>query len=394
MLARFDERLSRRVNKLCEARAVADHLFHHDRPAFKSGWTFVTAAVALRSGVIQVLDNLLARLEGDADLLEPLASALAWVEYDFVRPHIRSLLQGSSSQLQRLGLLAVVAHRIDPGDALCDALDAEAPAVRAGALEAVGRLALRGHLPRLHDALQEQDPSSRFSAAWSAVRLGDYAGIRVLGRFTVEGGMYARRACDIALRALDTDQAIRAHHRLVSVAGNERLCVVAAGIIGEGTQATWLLNAMESLPLARQAGAAFSLVTGCDFRRDDLDAERPPIVRAPEQSPVDLARAAKEQSSEAQDDSLAYETDDDLAWPDTARVAKWWDQNRHKFVPGTRYLAGEEIRPGALRHVVRTGNQQQRAAAALELALLYPDVPLLDVTAPAHRQNTGVDRSQ
>jgi uncharacterized protein (TIGR02270 family) len=255
-------------------------------------------------------------------------------------------------------------------------------------------LALRGHLPRLHDALQEQDPSSRFWAAWSAVRLGDHGGIRVLGRFTAEGGMFARRACDIALRALDTDQAIRAQQRLLSVPSNERLCVVAAGIIGEATQAAWLLDAMESCSLARQAGAAFCLVTGRDLRRDDLDAERPPIVRASQQSPADLARAAKEKSSEAQDDSLAYETDDDLAWPDTARVARWWDQNRHKFVPGTRYLAGEEIRPGALRRVVRTGNQQQRAAAALELALLYPDVPLLDVTAPAHRQNTGVDRSQ
>jgi hypothetical protein len=35
---------------------------------------------------------------------------------------------------------------------------------------------------------------------------------------------------------------------------------------------------------------------------------------------------------------------------------------------------------------MRTGNQQQRAAAALELALLKPGAPLLDVTAPTHRQ--------
>jgi hypothetical protein len=39
-----------------------------------------------------------------------------------------------------------------------------------------------------------------------------------------------------------------------------------------------------------------------------------------------------------------------------------------------------------MAQVLRTGSQQQRAAAALELALLHPGAPLLDVTAPAHRQ--------
>ena len=35
---------------------------------------------------------------------------------------------------------------------------------------------------------------------------------------------------------------------------------------------------------------------------------------------------------------------------------------------------------------LRSGNQQQRAAVAVDLALLNPDAPLVDVTAPAHRQ--------
>ena len=87
------------------------------------------------------------------------------------------------------------------------------------------------------------------------------------------------------------------------------------------------------------------------------------------------------------DDSLAAEADDDVAWPDTTRLRAWWDEHRHAFVPGIRYLAGIPIRPPELADVLRTGNQQQRAAAALELALLHPDAPLLDVTAPAHRQS-------
>jgi hypothetical protein len=85
-------------------------------------------------------------------------------------------------------------------------------------------------------------------------------------------------------------------------------------------------------------------------------------------------------------DAIADDIDDDLAWPDALRIREWWDQNRRAFVPGVRYLAGVRIRPAELMNVLRSGNQQQRAAAALELALLNPDKPLLDVTAPAHRQ--------
>jgi hypothetical protein len=39
-----------------------------------------------------------------------------------------------------------------------------------------------------------------------------------------------------------------------------------------------------------------------------------------------------------------------------------------------------------MMRVLRTGNQRQRAAAALELALLHPEAPMLDVTLAAHRQ--------
>jgi hypothetical protein len=42
-----------------------------------------------------------------------------------------------------------------------------------------------------------------------------------------------------------------------------------------------------------------------------------------------------------------------------------------------------------LADVLRTGSQPLRAAAALEWALLDPDRPMLDVTAPAHRQVEG-----
>jgi uncharacterized protein (TIGR02270 family) len=389
VLARLDERVSRRLYKLSERPVLAEHFLQHDHATFKLGLAFVTAVVALRGGAPGVFDELLTRLESDTELLSPLVSALSWLDYAEVRAHIEGLFAGPSPTLIQLGLVAAAAHRIDPGVALDRALDAETPALRASALEAVGRLALWAHRPRLHAALGDQDAMCRFRAAWSAVRLGDRTGIPVLGRFAAECGAFARPACDIALRALDTDQAVRAHTRLLSITGNQRLGVLAAGIVGDPALASWLLDAMESASLARTAGAAFSLMTGRDLRRDDLDGERPRSAGRPE---VVAAAASESDGERAQADadlggeSRDNEVEDDLAWPDAVRLRQWWDQNRHAFVPGVRYLAGVPIRPATLQNVLGTGNQQQRAAAALELALLHPDAPLLDVMAPAHRQ--------
>ena len=253
-------------------------------------------------------------------------------------------------------------------------------------LSAVWRSVIVGR--RLHAALGDQDATCRFWAAWSAVRLGDRAGIPVLGRFAAECGVFARPASDIALRALDVDQAVRAHTRLLSITGNERLGVLAAGIVGDPALASWLLDAMESAALARQAGAAFCLMTGCDLRRNDLDAQSPPHAsKAEVPSDASEADGTDPQPTAAQNgDSLAAEADDDLVFPDVVRLRRWWHEHRHAFVPGIRYLAGMPVRSPELTDVVRTGNQQQRTAAALELALLHPDAALLDVTAPAHRQ--------
>ncbi len=390
VLARLDDRLSRLVYKLSERPVLAGPFLQHDPAAFKSGLTFVTAIVALRGRVVEVFDQLLGRLESEPDCLFPLASALTWLDYSEVRAHVERLLAAPPSALLHLGLVTAVAHRVDPGRALARAVAADAPALRASALEAVGRLAVKDLRPKLHAALGDEDVTCRFWAAWSGLRLGDRDAIPVLGRFAADRGAFARPACEMALRALDPDQAVHAQQRLQSIAGNERLAIAAAGIIGDPTLATWLLDSMESPLLARRAGAAFCLMTGCDLRRDDLDGDRPSVAAAPEDAaPEPVSNGDGTEAQQRPDAGAAAfedEADDELAWPGILPLRRWWDGRRQAFVPGIRYVAGLPIRPTEMAQVLGTGNQQQRAAAALELALLHPDAPLLDVTAPAHRQ--------
>jgi uncharacterized protein (TIGR02270 family) len=78
--------------------------------------------------------------------------------------------------------------------------------------------------------------------------------------------------------------------------------------------------------------------------------------------------------------------DEDLPWPEPELVRKWWQQHQGEFRPGVRYLRGKEITPASLKDTLISGNQRQRAAAALELAIRQPTQPLFEVRGPGKRQ--------
>ena len=83
---------------------------------------------------------------------------------------------------------------------------------------------------------------------------------------------------------------------------------------------------------------------------------------------------------------MAMDADLNLAWPDPALIQKWWNARQGNFAKGTRYLLGQPITPESLRLALKNGYQRQRAAAALELAILNPGRPLFEVRAPGWRQ--------
>ena len=78
--------------------------------------------------------------------------------------------------------------------------------------------------------------------------------------------------------------------------------------------------------------------------------------------------------------------DEDLPWPNPELISSWWSKNKGNFKNGTRYLVGKPITDEQCQHVLRYGYQRQRAAAALELAIMNPSTPLFNVCAPGFRQ--------
>ncbi len=149
--------------------------------------------------------------------------------------------------------------------------------------------------------------------------------------------------------------------------------MTGAGALGDPVSIPWLLQLMEVPELARPAGEAFSLITGVDLAYADLEGQWP-------------AGFSAGPTEEPEDEEVAMDPDEDLPWPAPELIARWWDAHQGEFRNGVRYLAGKPLSREHLQQVLRTGLQRQRAAAAIELALLQPGQPLFAVRAPGFRQ--------
>jgi uncharacterized protein (TIGR02270 family) len=169
--------------------------------------------------------------------------------------------------------------------------------------------------------------------------------------------------------------AIAWHRRLAADEGlsRRRLAAVAAGAIGDPQLVPWLIEQMSDDANSRSAGEAFSMITGVDIAYEDLEREAPADVPlGPSESPAD--------------EDVAMDPDEDLPFADPELVRAWWERHGNRFPAGTRHLLGRPISEASLQVVLREGQQRQRAAAALELALSHPGQPLFEVRERADRQ--------
>jgi uncharacterized protein (TIGR02270 family) len=122
------------------------------------------------------------------------------------------------------------------------------------------------------------------------------------------------------------------------------------------------------------------MITGLDLVDENMEGEWPEGFEAgPTEDP--------------EDENVEMDPDEDLPWPQPEKVRSWWDKRRTEFWDGSRYLCGKPIDEAACRDVLRSGLQRQRRAAALELALMHPNAPLFNTSAPGFRQQRFLSAS-
>ena len=338
------------------------------------GEVFVASVLATESGSAARFEVVLEIASRSYELSRGLVSALGWLALDEVVDTIVEMLASSEPALRRMGVAAAAAHRHDLGPALSDALNDEDASVRARALKAVGELGRIDLLPAARRHLRAEDPWCRFQAASAlALHAGDAEALQVL-RETVEADAPGGGAAlDLVIRRAGPADAMAWLSRLAADDHLVRTAVVAAGVAGYPGLVPWLIERMADPTLARPAGQAFEMITGVDRAHDGMEAEAPDgYVAGPSDDP--------------EDPDVEIDPDEGTAWPDPDDIRRWWQDNETRFQTDTRHLLGQPLSAEPLHQVLRRGKQRQRAAAALELAILQPGTPLFELRAPGFRQ--------
>jgi uncharacterized protein (TIGR02270 family) len=370
-LARLDERVEAHVDGL--------------RVAGVAGWKTVFANLEQGPGEVFAA-SVLAFESGDAErraavlpvacsapaLGRALASGVGWMEPATAIAVAEELAASGESEVRRAGIAALAIHR--HSSSLFDAAIADAaPRVAARALRAAGELGRVDLTSSVSDRLDDRDGECRFWSAWSTVRL---RGVRLssalgaLREFVDSNDPRGEQAAAIAFRVVGLHEGHAWRQRLAVDPATARIAAGAAGAMGDPAAIPDLLDQMQNPELARVSGQAFSLITGADFEYEDLSGQPPAIAHG-----------------DADDeDTLLSGPDADLLWPSPRAIQRWWFSHADRFVSGTRYLLGQPISTASLRGALVRGRQSQRAAAALELALLHPTEPLFETRERAQRQ--------
>ncbi len=339
----------------------------------EKGEIFTATALAVERGDVPGLGAILDFAGDTEELQQGMAAALGWLPFDVVKGVLPGLVNLSCpAPLQWLGISACVSHSQDPGPVLSYGLYNEDLRLQARALRAVGELGHVDLADEVEQKLDVEDVDCRFAAAWSLARFGRPSGHIALAELARSEQACASDACLLAVRCLQYGDGTSLIESLALDPQSQRTAVIATGALGSVARVPWLLSFMRDDEWARAAGEALTMITGVD-----LDSEG--LALGP------MSSTSGGPTDEIEGLEVSMDPDENLPWPDVDKVKRWWRDNSKRFTK-QRHLLGRPIEGEWLSQVLRQGYQRQRAAAALELALVSSRTPQFNVMAPAYRQ--------
>lgn len=377
-LARLDERVEAHIDGLRVAGEDGWALYEQALAEAGGGEVFAAGVLALESKKLERIEKVYAAAELTPDCGRGLVSAFGWVAPKNLQGTARDLLASPSAYKRRLGIAACAVHRVDPGEALNNAAVDADPLLQAHALRAAGELGRKDLLPRLNEQIEGNDVGCCFWSAWSSVLLGNRnRAATYLINLCFEAGPFRAASMQLVLRALEVQRSHECLKRLANDSADKRALIEGAGIVGDPSYVPWLLKQIENPEYARRAGESVTFITGLDISLLDLEGKPPDNF---ETGPND----------DPENDNVDMDPDDDLPWPDVAKLTDWWAKNSGRYQAGTRYFMGEPVNEAHCLKVLKDGYQRQRIAAAIYLSLLRPGTPLFNTAAPAWRQKAAL----
>jgi len=379
-LTRADERLAAHLDGLSVAGDEGSNTALAAVQEDPDTGEFFTATVcAIEDRNTPHLEWLLDHAEASPQGRRGVISAFGWVSAASLQVIAQALLESPRPFRREVGLAACAMHRAEAGEAITQALQDADAALRARALRAAASAGRVEWLPLCSSAMADADARCAYEAARAAALLGERrASLEALTRIALAPGPWRCSALMLLLKLLPLETARRVLGSLPRDPEGIRLLIRGAGLAGDPQYLPWLISQMSDDKLARLAGEAFSFITG-------LDLSEPGFYR---EMPEDLETGPTE---DPEDEDVSMDEDEDLPWPDPAKVDAWWRGNAARFTPGARYFVGAPPSPQHCLGVLRHGYQRQRIAAAQWLCLLQPGTPLFNTAAPAWRQTRWLD---
>jgi uncharacterized protein (TIGR02270 family) len=369
-LAEIEERVESHLDGLRVAGESGWKLSSEAMEEDEPGSIFTAGVLAFESSDGHRIDQVVTVGKTSLAAFRAMVSALGWVDDHRFHEILPALLHANSRHYQRLGIAACGIRRIDPGEALADAMKSDDLFLRSRALKTAGELKRLDLLPLVQQNFHHPNHICRFAAARSSILLGDRSAMDILRAFVHSKSKFRIPAMQIALRVLDVHTALEWLRPMARHADHMRDVIVGSGITGDPAYLNSIIKQMEKPELARPAGQAFSMITGVDLVGEKLESEWPDEL---ETGPND----------DPEDEDVETDPDEHLPWPDVPKISQWWSRHHTNFSAAVRYLAGQPIAPENCRNVLKNGAQPQRLAAALELALSDPAAPYVNARGRA-----------
>lgn len=334
------------------------------------GEVFTAAVIAFKShdeDKIQIAVN--AGFTNDA-AFNGLVSALSWLPGKLVHPWIERFLTSKDLQHKHLALAACSDRQDNPAQYLNRIVEREdcrqQTALFICAIKICGELKRSEMIPLVTQALSSEQKDVKFWAIRSRILLGDKALVGELEPYIFNASNYQIEAINIAFRVLPVEKAKEWISRLSRSPLHKRIVIKSIAILGDPHAINWLIEVMKQPELSRLAGEAFYNISGFMIEENDL------------QQPANSVETSFIPNNDPDDENVAMDEDENLPWADAEKVNAYWKAHRKNFIPGKRHFLGQEISQQRIKYALMNAFQRQRHAAAMEMALMVADAPLIN----------------